>query len=78
MPGRDYLSHHLLRGATLGLFMGASGRKRTFVVQPQGVDLKLPSDIFGMTTVRYDETKANYVQAAADELLKVFVRSGPR
>lgn len=62
----------------LGLFMGASGRNRTFVVQPKGVDLKLPSDILGMTTIRYDETEANHVQIMADQLLKAFSRSGPR
>jgi CRP/FNR family cyclic AMP-dependent transcriptional regulator len=62
----------------LGLFMGASGRKRTFVVQPKGVDLKLPSDILGMTTIRYDASRADYIQAVADELLKIFARQGPR
>lgn len=62
----------------LGLFMGASGRKRTFVVQPRGVDLKLPSDILGMTTIRYDASEANYVQKVADELLRTFAKLGPR
>jgi predicted nucleotide-binding protein len=62
----------------LGLFMGASGRKRTFVVQPKGVELKLPSDILGMTTLRYDVGEAGYVQKVADELLKTFAKLGPR
>lgn len=33
----------------LGLFIGAIGRKRTFFLQPRGVDLKIPSDLLGLT-----------------------------
>lgn len=31
----------------LGLFIGALGKNRTYMVQPDGVDLKLPSDLAG-------------------------------
>jgi CRP/FNR family cyclic AMP-dependent transcriptional regulator len=61
-----------------GLFMGACGRKRTFIVQPKSVDLKLPSDLLGLATIRYDATKADYVQIMADELIKIFGQLGPR
>lgn len=37
----------------LGLFMGALGRERTFIVTPKGVDLKLPTDLLGMKHVLY-------------------------
>jgi predicted nucleotide-binding protein len=37
----------------LGLFMGALGRDRTFIVKPRGVDLKLPSDLLGLTPLEY-------------------------
>lgn len=37
----------------LGLFMGALGRERAFIVTPKGVDLKLPTDLLGMTHVQY-------------------------
>ena len=37
----------------IGYFMGALGRKRTFVLKQQGVDLKMPSDLLGLTPVSY-------------------------
>lgn len=37
----------------LGLFMGALGRDRAFIVTPKGVDLKLPTDLLGMTHLQY-------------------------
>ena len=39
----------------LGLFMGATGRKRTFVVEPSAQRLKIPSDLKGVTTLRYKD-----------------------
>jgi len=40
----------------LGFFMGALTRKRTFLVIPNGKDLKIPSDLLGLTQLRYDNT----------------------
>jgi len=37
----------------LGFFMGRLGRHRTFLLEPQGGDLKLPSDVKGLQTVFY-------------------------
>lgn len=37
----------------LGLFMGAIGRERTFIIMPKDADLKLPTDLLGVTHVRY-------------------------
>lgn len=34
-----------------GIFMGAIGRMRTFILAPRGI--KVPSDLFGFTTIRY-------------------------
>jgi CRP/FNR family cyclic AMP-dependent transcriptional regulator len=38
----------------LGLFMGALGRERTFIVQERGRNLKIPSDLLGLGTIRFD------------------------
>jgi predicted nucleotide-binding protein len=37
----------------LGLFMGRLGRRRTVLLQPVGKELKLPSDLHGLTAVGY-------------------------
>ncbi len=38
----------------LGLFMGAIGRDRTYIAAPKGIDLKLPTDLLGLTHATYD------------------------
>jgi predicted nucleotide-binding protein len=38
----------------LGLFMGKLGRRRTILFQPSGQELKLPSDLQGLTAVSYE------------------------
>lgn len=37
----------------LGLFAGAIGRDRSFFAVPKGIDLKIPSDLAGITSLRY-------------------------
>lgn len=41
----------------LGLFIGAVGKNRTYMVQPEGTLLKLPSDLVGITQVRYNSER---------------------
>lgn len=37
----------------LGMCLGAMGRKRAFFVRPRGVDLKVPTDLLGITPIDY-------------------------
>ena len=41
----------------LGLFTGALGRERALVVVPSAVDIKIPTDLLGVTTLRYKAAK---------------------
>src|ERR1700675_3685367 len=44
----------------LGLFMGALGKSRVFIVKPKGVaDFRLPSDLPGFTSVDYDPQRSD-------------------
>ena len=38
----------------LGLFMGALSHKRTFMIIPRGCDIKIPTDLLGLTAMHYD------------------------
>jgi len=41
----------------LGLFMGRLGRARAILMEPRGKDVKLPSDLAGVTTIPYKFVK---------------------
>jgi predicted nucleotide-binding protein len=47
----------------MGMFAGRLGLGRTFIVKPRGVDLRIPSDLLGITLAEYDPTRDN-LQAA--------------
>ncbi len=60
----------------LGLFMGRLGRARTFLVHQSGADLKIPSDLSGVTAAVYEWPRddQNYraaVGAACDSIREV-------
>ncbi|MDD1820524.1 nucleotide-binding protein, partial [Pseudomonas aeruginosa] len=42
----------------LGLFVGRLGRARTFLLEPRGDEVHLPSDLKGLTTIGYRLTKS--------------------
>ena len=49
----------------LGLFMGRLGRERTFVIRARGDQIKIPSDLAGLTTTTYDWPRADGNHQAA-------------
>jgi predicted nucleotide-binding protein len=65
----------------MGLFTGALGRKRAFVVAPHGRELKIPSDLLGVNFVRYTVDRkqplAVTIRAACEDLRKVIREEGP-
>ncbi|WP_050465752.1 TIR domain-containing protein [Herbaspirillum autotrophicum] len=47
----------------LGFFMGRLGRNRAILMEPWGEDVKLPTDLKGVTTIRYKYSAENLDQA---------------
>lgn len=65
----------------LGLFMGALGRSRTFLLKPRGVSVKLPTDLLGVTPLEYRVSGLPPifdVSPASQELRKIIAVSGPK
>jgi predicted nucleotide-binding protein len=64
----------------LGLFMGALTRGRTFLLWPEGANLKLPSDFLGVTTLRYTTGRSGraVVTEACREIRARISAAGPR
>ena len=66
----------------LGLFMGALGHTRTFLVHPRDVDVKVPTDLMGITPLTYEsESREDLITAiapACDEMRAVILSAGPR
>jgi hypothetical protein len=57
-----------------GLFGGVLGMRRTFILHAEGA--KLPSDLLGLTCVRYDETAA--AESAISQTLRTAIESEVR
>lgn len=65
----------------LGLFMGAITRHRTFLIVPSGADVKIPTDLMGINTVRYDSKGSSpdeAVKSAAKEVVDMIKKLGTR
>lgn len=66
----------------LGLFMGASARRRVFIVYPRNLVLKIPTDLLGLTPIHYvDDGKDDLLtrlKPACTEIRKVIAELGPK
>lgn len=65
----------------LGLAMGAIGRARTMMLLPRGVDIKLPSDLLGVTPIEYKADGNASLQSqlgpACTKIREIVKRLGP-
>jgi CRP/FNR family transcriptional regulator, cyclic AMP receptor protein len=59
----------------LGLFTGAIGRLRTIMIQPHGVDLKIPSDLLGVTPIKFSD---NDMISVGSEFARIVRDLGPK
>ena len=66
----------------LGLFMGALGHSRTFLLHPRGPDIKIPSDLAGFTPLKYDSSTdvpiSSVVAPVCAEMSHILLALGPR
>jgi len=66
----------------LGLFMGALSRDRTYIVAPRPLDIKIPTDLLGVTLLTYEkkrgQTIARAIVPVTRELVRLIERHGPK
>ena len=66
----------------LGLFMGALGHSRTFLLHPRGSDIKIPTDLSGFTPLTYQTSYDGPISVAVasvcEEIRAAILSSGPR
>ena len=66
----------------IGLCMGALGHSRTFLLQPRGSEIKIPTDLSGFTPLTYrtspDVPNSVGVASACEEMRAAILSSGPR
>ena len=44
----------------MGLFVGAIGKERSFILKPRDVEMHLPSDLLGVTPADYDSNRSDF------------------
>ena len=66
----------------LGLFMGALGHARAFLVKPRHTEVKVPSDLAGFTPLTYSLAPGvepyEALESACGQLSKAIAAAGPR
>ena len=66
----------------LGLFMGVLGHSRTFLIYPRGIDIRIPTDLAGITPLTYLPRPAgdtyNEMAAVSNQMRTSILATGPR
>ena len=58
----------------LGLFMGALSRNRTYIVAPSPFDIKIPTDLLGVTLLRYQRKRGQSIARAILPVTRGLIR----
>ena len=64
-----------------GMFLGAIGRKRTYLLKPKGISIKVPSDLFGLKPLEYDydtTSKTISIVDACEEIMRCIEHYGTK
>lgn len=65
----------------LGLLIGSIGRYRTFIVRPRKIDLKIPTDLLGVTPITFDAQaecwKEKEIPVVVNQMRKLILEKGP-
>jgi len=66
----------------LGLFMGVLGRRRVYMVLPEGTKLKIPTDLLGLTPITYKSGEGSRLsvnlEPVCNELRRLIATLGAR
>ncbi len=66
----------------LGMFIGSIGRERTFIVYDRGANMKLPTDLAGVTAATFQQHSTGNLQAslgaATTQIETAVIRFGKR
>lgn len=66
----------------LGLFMGALGRERTYIISPVGANIKIPTDLLGVTHLLYKRrgrgTLSHRLYSVKKQVRGLIEKHGPR
>lgn len=64
----------------LGLFIGAIGRERVFILKPKGIDIRIPSDLLGVVWLEYLRAgpRAKRITVACTKMLESITTIGPK
>jgi len=54
-----------------GMFLGAIGRNRTYFLKPKGINIKVPSDLFGLKPLEYDYDAASGKVNTSDACVEI-------
>lgn len=66
----------------LGLFMGVLGHARTFLIYPRGIDIKIPTDLAGITLLTYSPEREGKIPSELVDVCRQMrtsiLTAGPR